>query len=851
MAAPKKDAFADLFQSAAGTPRKKDCKSSMNDLSMKRPLAPLATLVPNGSSMSSWSNLDMLSPNIFSNDSVNPSLNASVNPSLYGSVNPSLNGSVASTNGSVNGSINPSVNSSINPSVNVSRRLSPLVPLARSNDPLSVLGLGESLSSTAARQSSSPSLNGTMNNESLLDDDFTDAFVAEKPRISGETANPTQYQEFPTDTTLQNGRKKDYRNKVHGNKVHGNKDHGNKDHGQDSTPNNDTLLAELVDIGFSVEDSNEAIRFVGEDLQDCVNYIMNKKTDRPSRSDRHRDYGRDRGSARGSGGFINDSDRSLPDLNAKFNDVSNKLYNTASWFLDKSKKTVIGGISNLQQQHINNQVNDGRPAWMKSQYKYKDGALEKKHRDNMENYGTDEENIDTNEIQRIIAAQQKRERERQRERLSRSSQLSPAPLRENSTNLNQTPSLPMRKTKPESERVKEQVDRAVEGRDVDLAQSSKPNTALSSRASSIVSQRSLESSVKVESVDLLGLLSDSSTNSPAQRFKQMSSRRGDADSYSLPSRRRPTASKMTPVARNSTNETLNAFQQSDYETNKAKGYDAFTRGDFHDALEAYTKCLAALPEKHELKVVIDANTALTAIKLGNYRYAVERCEEGMELVGDAFSDTDWTINNKSIKYWYIKLLMRKAESLELMERFSESLECYMLLITKHNVSDLKVMEAKRRIGKIVKPPKEQPKPQRKVMATAPVTVVASEKVNRIKKQHEKERKEEELKFQLHDQVHERTTEWSKGKENNIRALLMSLSEVLPQRLGFAFITTKVITMNDLMLTKKVKVNYMRVISSIHPDKLESLSVEDRMICQLVFVTLNKAWDEFKVQNNIA
>ncbi len=53
-----------------------------------------------------------------------------------------------------------------------------------------------------------------------------------------------------------------------------------------------------------------------------------------------------------------------------------------------------------------------------------------------------------------------------------------------------------------------------------------------------------------------------------------------------------------------------------------------------------------------------------------------------------------------------------------------------------------------------------------------------------------------------------------------------------------------------MLPKKVKINHMKAIA-IHPDKLSNLQLQDKMICQGVFVVLNKAWDAFKQQNNMA
>lgn len=755
MVPPKKDAFADLFLTAVGTNKKLDT-TPMNEL---KPAVPTANTVK-----TNWSNLDVLSPNI---------------------------------------------------STNVSRKLSPVASNSTSIDPFSIFDLGNSLPRDSPNRPTNASPLKGVQGDSLLDDEFTDAFIS-KPQPPIKSTPPTDPQH------TRNGNEGQASRPLH------TKDSENSTPRNGISQANDNLLAELVDIGFSVEDSNQAIECVGNDLQSCVNYIMSKNLSKNETQNSNRHQVRQKS----------------PDLNAKINDVSNKLYSTASWFLDKSKKTVIGGINNLQQQHQNNQPSNGRPSWMKDQHKYKSGAIEKKNGQTFEDYGTDDENIDAEEIQKIIAQQQQRERERQKERLSRSSSQSNLSLFQK-LYINELPQPPLRIGTP-------QYNRASTPNKLNSPQViSRPQSSQSSREGSSVPSEKPSAPAQIESVDLLGMLADNPISSPAQRFKQNNSMSGNEDSFGIQIRRRQTSPSKGSVPRMATNEALNAFQQSDYETFKEKGTEAFTRGDFHDALEAYTKCLESIPKKHELRIVLTANLALTAIKLGNYRLANENCDEGIGLVGESYADPNWQINSKGVRYWLIKLLMRKAESLELMERFRDALDCLMLLISKHNVTDLKVMEAKRRVGKIVNPPKAKPKPQPKSSSPSIKTTTSSEEVARVRKQHEKERKEEDLKFKLHDQINEKIILWSGGKETNIRALLMSLKDILPQRLGFPFITDKVITMNDLMLTKKVRINYMKVISSIHPDKLDSFSVEDRMICQLVFVTLNKAWDEFKVQNHIA
>lgn len=667
-------------------------------------------------------------------------------------------------------------------------------PAASIDDDL-LFGLGStSKPSTPSAPQQAPKAPKQQNNmDNLLDDDFTDAFtpepvapprpepepeVEEEPKIQQPVARkPSQVPEL--------GR--------------------------------DSVLAGLVDIGFPVDVSNKAIDQVGPDLQGCVNFIMSggERTPASGRSSRSSRQGA-RASPLGQ-----------QDLGAAFQDFSTDMFKKASWFLAKSKETVSRNIEQFQGRE---KENNSMPAWMRQQEEYKERALErKKDGSNYEDYGTDAENIDQEEIQRIIRMQKQREKERQKQRIDKLKEgLSSSKSKESRESLARSspqPPMPRRPSLAANQRNQppKEPSRPVSQPVQPNCQHSKPSPAL-------------------QDDDLLGLRDDSLT--PSQRFKAS---QGDEDVYVSSSRRR--RAKVSPKPRVATSEALNAFQQSDYETFKAKGTEAFTNGNYDDALNAYTKVLESLPVKHELRIVITSNLAITNIKLGNYKLAINLCDEGMALVGENINDADWVLNDKEIKYWYVKLLARKAESLEMTENFSASLECYMELISKHGVNEKKVMDAKRRVNNIVNPPKTVPKKAPQASDNVPNKDYAQ--VKKIRKQNLEDKQQEEKKFKLHDQVHDRVQAWSSGKEDNLRNLLMSLSDVLPERLGFPFITTKKITINDLMLTKKVKINYMKVISAIHPDKLGKFELEDQMVCQAVFISLNKAWDTFKEQNDIA
>lgn len=631
------------------------------------------------------------------------------------------------------------------------------------------------------------------NSSSLLDDEFTDAFQEhhesheqeqqiqeqqiKEPRQSYKEPEPFEPESFePRSESTSAGSARD------------------------------EIVAQLLDIGFPPEVSNKAIDHVGLDLQACVNFIMSGGKLGSSKS----------GSSRTSNSQTpRTQSPQVDDIGAKLNDLSTDFFNKASVFFNKSRDTVIKNFEQFQQtQSGRNSPNNSVPAWMVNQSEYKKNASEKKaNGEKYEDYGSDEDNIDQDAIREFMMRQKQKDREKTRAKFNGSRSTSPTKS-------------PVPQVQKASQQKQEQPVRQQKSKQPGTQQKPEPEA------------------------DLLGL--GGTSMSRAQKFRSGNS---EEDVY-VSSRRRRAAKPSAPnVPRRTTREPLNQFLQSDYDIGKEKAGSSFTNGNYDDAYINYTKCLNALPETHELRIIINSNLAITLNKLGNYKQARDHCDQGLALIDPKeVSDVDYIINGKPVKFWYTKLLSRKAEALEMIESFEESLACYMELVTKLGVNDKKTMDAKRRVHSIVNPP---PKPKSKSKPTATKPVQASKPLNndnlkRVQESNKKQQDKDNLKYQLHDKVQARVTSWSNGKEDNLRSLLMSLPDVLPAHLGFPFLTTKKITINDLMLPKKVKINYMKVISSIHPDKLNSLNlqVEDEMLCQAVFITLNKSWDMFKEQNGI-
>lgn len=783
MAPPKQDTFADLFQLANGAGLRNSPASSQNALPLNS--RPLSTKQPE--LISNWSGLDSLYP-LGALDAKGSQVPAASNSSL--------------TALPLSGVIDDDPFDFFNP------------------QPKSAAVFHNEIRHSPT-ESSNNHATYSSNGPNLLDDEFTDAFLSEPPMAAPEAAETHE----PVEVSPPPQPRRPSR--------------ALRPLPNDQTTR-DAVLAELVSQGFTIDIANTAIDRVGPDILRCVHFIISGKAGRSS-------------------GQNSAAPGPQKDVGAAFSDFSTDLYKKASWFLDKSKRSVIKNISNFQQQMNTRDDDNGMPAWMKNQHKYKNQAVERRSDgSSYEDYGTDEENINSEELQRYIRAQRQRDLERQRERLEALGKSKPRPRADRTSSATSNGSSRSHENGEARDNVQRrpisrnslQNARPVAQHEMTSAER-RPSKSTESlqRAPAAVkkatvaaekAQTAQKVSIPEDLVDLLGLSAESNL-SRAQQFKQLAKA---SPVYVSASRQRKSAPAPQRAA---TSEQLNAFQQSDYDTFKQKGAEAFANGNYDEALSAYNKCNESLPASHELRVVILANLALTAIKIGDFRIAKDHCVLGLTLIGDSVEDSTWIINDKPIKYWYVRLLTRKAESLEMLESFSESLECYMALVSKFGVNDKKTMDAKRRVNAIVNPPKKMPaKPQKSVAASTP-----NVKVERVKAQHQKEKFEEQQKFELHDQVHEKLQKWSSGKEDNLRGLLMALSDVIPESTGFAFVTDKKITIGDLMLTKKVKINYMKVISSIHPDKLGKFGIEDRMICQGVFVALNRAWEIFKEQNNIA
>ncbi|KAF7185666.1 UBA domain-containing protein 7, partial [Pseudocercospora fuligena] len=298
------------------------------------------------------------------------------------------------------------------------------------------------------------------------------------------------------------------------------------------------------------------------------------------------------------------------------------------------------------------------------------------------------------------------------------------------------------------------------------------------------------------------------------------------------------------------------------------GGEAFKRGDYASAHEAYGAALTPLPATHPITIIVLSNRSLTALKTGDAKMAVSDADRALELIG-ASQGVGETIDlgggegTKDMCDFYGKALMRKAEALEHMEKWTDAAGVWKTAISS-GVGGAVSLRGRDRCEKAAAPkPAAKPataKPAQTAASKAPPaknlgnslqrpalsTVKSAEAVKKLRAANAAAEKADDEKFALSDQVEAKLTAWKGGKADNLRALLQSLDAVLWESAGW-----KKVGMSDLVLPNKVKIIYMKAIAKVHPDKIaQDATTEQRMISAAVFSTLNEAWDKFKKDNNL-
>ncbi|KAJ5482621.1 Ubiquitin-associated/translation elongation factor EF1BN-terminaleukaryote [Penicillium sp. IBT 31633x] len=299
---------------------------------------------------------------------------------------------------------------------------------------------------------------------------------------------------------------------------------------------------------------------------------------------------------------------------------------------------------------------------------------------------------------------------------------------------------------------------------------------------------------------------------------------------------------------------------------RGKAADSYKRGDYAEAHQSFSTALGMLPDSHPITIIIRSNRAMTALKIGEPKSAIDDADIILNFIGPSKGEAE-TIDlctgeaPKPMKDFFGKALMRKAEALEQLERWSEAAQAWRLAVESGHGGSTSIQGRNRceKAAGISKPQSKPAAPVRKRPSPAPKKASASsgltatsasgtdfEAVSRLRQANQAAERADEEKFALSDSVDARIAAWRNGKQDNLRALLGSLDSVLWPEAGW-----KKVGLSELVLPNKVKIQYMKGISKVHPDKISTTATtEQRMIAGSVFGTLNEAWDKFRAENNL-
>lgn len=342
-----------------------------------------------------------------------------------------------------------------------------------------------------------------------------------------------------------------------------------------------------------------------------------------------------------------------------------------------------------------------------------------------------------------------------------------------------------------------------------------------------------------------------STPSLPARQSQQQQQRKASNSLAFTAPRRENNTQATNIRQEPHIDAANLTRFKQYRT---LGTNFFKEGNFTSALLNYQDALKVLPYGHSLQIIAYSNLTTSYVRLGDTKNALLTADEALEMIKATNRSLDEPVvengngngSSKLVKDFWLKLVTKKAETLESLERYPEALANWKLVLENGGATKTAI-DAKRRCLEAINPSKKMKLvPSSRSKSSTTTSSSGQEALRRVQENNARAESLEQEKFQLHDKVETKVNQWKHSKEDNIRALLASLDLILWPEANW-----KKITMADLVLDKKVKINYMKAVAKTHPDKIsQNATTEQQLIAQSVFVTLNKAWDKFKQQNNI-
>ena len=341
--------------------------------------------------------------------------------------------------------------------------------------------------------------------------------------------------------------------------------------------------------------------------------------------------------------------------------------------------------------------------------------------------------------------------------------------------------------------------------------------------------------------DLASMFSDDSPTyvSPHRRREGQASTSVRASPTPTPT---PTVAAVPPPRRVIQVDSVASSALSSCMASRAKGTEKFKLGQFAEAEAAYTSAITSLPPNHALLIVLYTNRAASRLKTGDSGGAAGDCTSALRIMGvsedlGGIRDVELAvldgagagrIGKLELKEQVIKAIQRRAAAFEAMERWERARSDWEKLAGLAWTNGKAREEAVRSAGRCRKmvvggneggfvngdaTAASKPKPKSKAPVRRDIPP-PGEAVQKLQEAAAAQEAEDSLKADLKDSVDARIMAWKSGKENNLRALIASLENVLWPELGWVKVG-----MHELVTPSQVKIRYTKAVAKVHPDKV--------------------------------
>ncbi|EFR01292.1 UBA domain-containing protein 7 [Nannizzia gypsea CBS 118893] len=635
----------------------------------------------------------------------------------------------------------------------------------------------------------------------------------------------------------------------------------------------DRAIAELVDMGFPIHKAREALAETssGTDVQQAVSWLLNQahseakekaqSRNRTGHSDRSPDPGMSRRPRREDDGYTSSSrDRSSNNGTPKEKDPAQLAAEFGNTLFKSANSLWKTGTKRMQQavQEFNNGPSDSsssQPRWMRDSTPDPPRSRERKVDTRREHpRGSAQTEAMTNEAMMLETSREPpaassrsrggepQEAPHQPSSRGRPAELPSRPRFQQEDDLRKQIQRPSHHPQPDARKQRTPLSRF--DADEQASQAYVSPARRRKAASSVPPGREAPEPDLLQSPSLPSRPTRPATTSPARQTRTPTPVRPKAPPRAVPQ--------------------ISHASLASIHSHRQKGTEAYKRGDYAVAHSSYSSSISLIPNDHPIVIILLTNRALTGLKTGEPKGAISDADRALSIIGPSKGDSE-TIDlgngepPKDMREFFGKALIRKAEALEQLEKWKDALAVWREAIESGHGGNTSI-QGRNRCEKAVSigpngasstPSKpisapSRPKPTSRPAAPKSVSTKPAEAVSRLRAANEAADRIDNEKFDLADAVEAKLTAWKGGKQDNLRALLASLDSVLWPEAGW-----KKISMAELILPNKVKIQYMKGIAKVHPDKIPvNATTEQKMISGAVFSTLNEAWDKFKRENNL-